>query len=401
MEFVNVKMPQLGESVTEGTVERWLKKEGDSVARDEPLLEVVTDKVSAEINSQFEGKLVRIDVAEGQTARVGSTIAQMEVVEQEDASLPNSARTDPHESNKHAEDLPTAGASSGEGGRLLLSPPVRSLAKEHEVDLTLVHGTGAGGRITRSDVVAHIAARSRHLSPGPVGPREELVRLGAVRRQVAENMVRSATTIPHAWGMREVDMTSLVLYREEHKDAFRQEHGVSLTYMPFVIQVVCDALRANPILNSTWREDGILVKHYINLGIAVALSDALIVPVIRDADQMGLVDLAKAVHDLTTRARENRLRPTDVRDGTFTLNNAGAIGGFAGKSIINHPQAAILTTQSIIRRPVGRNEQIVLRDMMNLSLSFDHRILDGLQAGRFMTAVQSSLETWTPAAIRE
>ncbi len=225
--------------------------------------------------------------------------------------------------------------------------------------------------------------------------------MGPARRQLADNLVKSVTTIPHAWGMREVDVSTLVLYREENKEGFRQRHGIPLTYLPFVIQIVCDALQANPLLNSTWREDGILVKHYINLGLAVALPDTLIVPVIKDADKLGLVDLAKAVHDLTSRAREKKLRAADVQDGTFTLNNAGAIGGFAGMSIINYPQAAILTTQSIIRRPVGRDEQIVLRDMMNLNLSFDHRILDGLQASRFLTAVQTGLETWTPAAIRQ
>ena len=226
------------------------------------------------------------------------------------------------------------------------------------------------------------------------------MRVSAVRRQIAENMVRSVTNIPHAWGMREVDMTALVRYREELKEDFQQRYGIPLSYLPFVIQVVCDALKANPLLNSTWRDDGILIKHYINLGIAIALPDAVIVPVIKDADELGLVQLAHAVNDLTTRARDKKLTAADVQGGTFTLNNVGAIGGFASMSIINHPQAAILTTQSIVRRPVGRDEQIVLRDMMNLTMSFDHRILDGVLASRFLTAVQSSLENWTPELIR-
>lgn len=404
MALVSVKMPQLGESVVDGTVERWLKKEGESVARDEPLVEVVTDKVNAEVTSQFEGTLVRIEVAEGQTAAVGATIARMDVAGAEEEVLPGMVRTDAGESATPGEEAhPDPGAldQAGADSRLMLSPPVRRLAREHDVDLSSIPGTGAGGRITREDVLAHIARGGQAVGPAPVGSREELLHLSAARRQLADNLVKSVSTIPHAWGMREVDMSALVLYRAQHKEAFQQEHGVPLTYLPFVIQVVCDALQANPLLNSTWRDDGILVKHFVNLGVAVALPDSLIVPVIKDADQIGVVGLAKAIHDLTSRAREKKLRPADVQGGTFTLNNAGAFGGFAGMSIINYPQAAILTIQSIMRRPVNRNEQIVLRDMMNLNLSFDHRILDGLQAGQFLTAVQNGLERWTPAAIKE
>jgi 2-oxoisovalerate dehydrogenase E2 component (dihydrolipoyl transacylase) len=183
-------------------------------------------------------------------------------------------------------------------------------------------------------------------------------------------------------------MTALVRYREEQKVQFHQKYGIALSYLPFVIQVVCDALKANPLLNSTWRDDGILVKHFINLGIAIALPDAVIVPVIKGADQMGLVDLARAVNDLTVRARDKK------------LTHVGAIGSFASMSIINYPQAAILTTQTIVRRPVGRNDEIVLRDMMNLTLSFDHRIVDGIQSSKFLSAVQSSLESWRPEMIR-
>ncbi len=401
MGLVIVKMPQLGESVIEGTVERWLKKEGDSVAREEPLVEVVTDKVNAEIPSPFEGKLVRIEAEEGQTVPIGAAIAQMEVEELESSRSVASPTQQPSPP-------PTPAVAADNSGRV--NPTIRRLAEERSVDLSAITGTGAGGRITRGDVLAHAAAARPAPAPehaaraapdtSPVGPREELMRVSAVRRQIAENMVRSVTNIPHAWGMREVDMSSLVRYREENKEDFQQRHRIALSYLPFVIQVVCDALKANPLLNSTWRDDGILLKHYINLGIAIALPDAVIVPVIKDADQMGLVQLARAVNDLTTRARDKKLAPADVQDGTFTLNNVGAIGGFASMSIINYPQAAILTTQSIVRRPVGRNEQIVLRDMMNLTMSFDHRILDGVLASKFLTAVQVSLENWTPETIR-
>lgn len=411
MGLVPVTMPQLGESVTEGTVDRWLKKVGDPVRRDEPLVEVVTDKVNAEIPSPFEGMLVQIDVIAGETVPVGSVIAQMEVAEEAATAPPRRSADEPETAASAPATLgPEAPAnSSGVGsGRLLLSPAVRRLVEENGLDVSAIKSAGGGGRVTRADVLAAIAAAAvaqpvpeagARVEAGGVGPQEELLQLTAVRRQIANHMLKSAA-IPHAWGMREVDMTALVRYREEHKEDFRARHGIPLTFLPFIIQVVCDALRANPLLNSSWRDDGIILKHYINLGIAVALSDAVIVPVIKDADQMGLVDLARTVHDLTTRAREKKLRPENVQGGTFTLNNTGAIGGFAGMSIINHPQAAILNTELINRRPVARGDTIVLRDMMNLTLSFDHRIMDGLQAGRFMRMVQGGLENWTPAVIR-
>jgi pyruvate/2-oxoglutarate dehydrogenase complex dihydrolipoamide acyltransferase (E2) component len=237
-------------------------------------------------------------------------------------------------------------------------------------------------------------------APPRPGPREELVRLSAVRRQIAAHMVRSVSTAPHAWALREVEMTALVAYRDEHKEEFRTRHGFSLSYVPFFIQVVSAALADNPYLNSTWTDDGILLKRYVNMGVAVALPDALIVPVIKDADQMGLLDLARAVHDLATRARSGLLRLEDVQGGTFTLNNTGALGGLAGQSIINQPQAAILSTEAITERAVVRDHQVVARMMMYLSMSFDHRIVDGLAAGRFLGAVQRGIEEWTPASIR-
>ena len=420
MGLVTLKMPQLGESVTEGTLDRWLKKEGDAVGRDEPLVEVVTDKVNAVIPSPFEGKLVRIEVAEGQTVPVGSAIAQMEVEGVEGEPTSETAPSAAGETLGPAKEpeQPATAASTGTESKRLLSPAIRHLAEASASTYPLLPVQRAGGRVTRGDVLAQLAAApvkavpeqvaataapavepAPALDAGPVAPREELLRVSAVRRQIAEHMIKSAA-VPHAWGMREVDMTALVSYRDEHKEDFRQRHSISLTFLPFVIQIVCDALKANPLLNSSWREDGILVKHYINLGIAVALPDAVLVPVIKDADQMGLIDLARAMYDLTTRAREKRLRLEDVQGGTFTLNNTGALGGFAGMSIINYPQAAILNTESIIRRPVGRDDQIVLRNMMNLTMSFDHRILDGLQASRFLSAVQSGLENWIPAVIR-
>jgi len=398
-----VTMPKLGESVTEGTVDHWLKKEGELVRRDESLVEVVTDKVNAEIPSPFEGRLIRIQVQDGQTVPIGSVIAEMEVegiaddlhpgappISAESAQSPISAQVVPHPEPMS----PTLRSRT----QAPLSPVVRRLAEEHGVDISLVTGSGMHGRVRREDVQAYIAARA--VNARSTEAREELVRISPVRRQIAEHMVKSVSAIPHAWAMREVEMTALVGYREEHKKEFGLRHGMPLSYLPFVIQVVADALKANPFVNSSWTDEGIVLKRYINIGIAVALPDALIVPVIKDADRMGLVDLARSVVDLSNRARNRALKLEDVQDGTFTLNNTGALGGLAGMAIINHPQAAILNTESIVRRPVGRGDSIVLRDMMYLTMSFDHRILDGLQANHFMQAVQDSLESWTPASIR-
>jgi len=282
---------------------------------------------------------------------------------------------------------------------------VRRLLEENGLHLSQIAGTGGGGRVRREDVIAHLAGRR---SPAPrdqaaaasSDSRDELVRISAVRRQIAEHMVRSVITSPHAWALREVDVTNLVEYRAEQKDQFEARHGFPLSYVPFFIQIVCDALMKNPYLNSTWTEEGIILHHYVNMGIAVALPDSLIVPVIKDADQMGFIDLAQALNDRATRARNKTLRPHDVRGGTFTLNNTGSLGSVAGQSIINQPQAAILSTESIRKRPVAVDDAVAIRPIMNLTLSFDHRIIDGLAASRFLNAVQSAIEEWTPASLK-
>jgi 2-oxoisovalerate dehydrogenase E2 component (dihydrolipoyl transacylase) len=213
-------------------------------------------------------------------------------------------------------------------------------------------------------------------------------------------MTRSLATSPHAWTLQEVDVTELARYREAEKEGFSRRHGVPLTYLPFVAQVVCDSLREHPYLNSTWTDDGILLKHHVHMGFAVAAPDGLIVPVVRDADRLGFTDLVRAIADVVDRARGRRLRPDDVAAGTFTLNNTGATGSIASQPIINQPQAAILTTESIVRRPVVVGEGIAIRHMMNMCLSFDHRIIDGVTAGEFLGFVKKRLETWSPASIR-
>jgi 2-oxoisovalerate dehydrogenase E2 component (dihydrolipoyl transacylase) len=415
MGLTTLRMPQLGESVTEGTVDRWLKKEGEFVRRDEPLVEVVTDKVNAEVPSPFEGRLVRIEVGEGQTVPVGTALAELDVGGSEQAEAAATAAPAVEQAPgvpgtvEAAEPPPPPPGQTD--GRSRLSPAVRRLSEEHGVDLAQLRGSGAGGRVTREDVLAFVGARdaappAAGPTPAPragqpvAEPEDELVRVGAVRRQIAEHMVRSVQTAPHAWGMREVDMSALVAYREASKERFRERHGINLTYLPFVIQVVCDALRANPYLNSSWTDEGILLRGNLNIGVAVALPNALIVPVVKNADRLGLLDLARTLHDLSARARTRSLRPEDVRGGTFTVNNTGAIGSVQGMAIINQPQSAILSTESIIKRPVVREDEIVVRPIMYLTMSFDHRVVDGLQAGHFLSAVQEGLETWTPAKIK-
>jgi 2-oxoisovalerate dehydrogenase E2 component (dihydrolipoyl transacylase) len=431
MGLAQIKMPQLGESVTEGTVDKWLKREGDFVKRDEPLVEVVTDKVNAEIPSPFEGKLVKIAVIEGETVLVGAVLAQIEVSGTAGAA-PEAPAKAPREAGVAHTEVPAEpsggeapvraaearGADDGGSERPRLSPAVRKLAAEHQIDPSHLRGTGMGGRVTRDDVLAAVGG-GQTASPVPVvpvpsrapaptstpstrvdGTREELVKLSVMRRSIAEHMVRSLATSPHAWTLQEVDVTNLVRYRDAEKEGFKTRHGVSLTYLPFVVQVLCDVIKEYPWLNSSWASDGVVLKRYLNLGIAVSIPDGLIVPVLKDADQRGFTDLVRALNDLIERARNKQLKPEDVQGGTFTLNNTGATGSVASQPIINQPQAAILTTESIVKRPVVVGDAIAIRHIMNMCLSFDHRIIDGMMAGQFLGAIKKRLEEWTPGSIQ-
>ena len=425
MGLAQIKMPQLGESVTEGTVDKWLKHEGDFVKRDEPLVEVVTDKVNAEIPSPFEGKLVKISANEGETVRVGAVIGQIETGTPADddaaapSSSPGAAHTEvpavpagrPAPPPAAAPASPATAEGGAESGRL--SPAVRKLAAEHGIDPSSLRGSGMGGRVTRDDVVAAVGSResppAQAAPPPPPSPsaparvdgtREELMKLSVMRRSIAEHMVRSLATSPHAWTLQEVDVTNLVRYRESEKETFKARHGVALTYLPFVAQVVCEAIKQYPWLNSSWSDEGVILKRYINLGIAVSIPDGLIVPVLKDADRLGFTDMVSTINDLVERARTKKLKTEDVQGGTFTLNNTGAPGAVASQPIINQPQAAILTTESIVKRPVVINDAIAVRHMMNVCLSFDHRIIDGMMAGQFLGSVKQRLEEWTPGSIR-
>ena len=424
MGLAQIKMPQLGESVTEGTVDHWLKHEGDFVKRDEPLVEVVTDKVNAEIPSPFEGTLVKISAGEGETVRVGAVIGQIEVAGAGTAPSPAQetgvAQTEvpPEAAKRQAPVTPavSAGGEEGNGERAKLSPAVRKLAAEHGIDAASLRGSGMGGRVTRDDILAAVgsgpAATAAPTAPArpsaPLAPkaaphdgtREELVKLSVMRKSIAEHMVRSLATSPHAWTLQEIDVTNLVRYREAEKESFKARHGAALTYLPFVVQIVCEVIKQYPWLNSTWTDEGVVLKRYINMGIAVSIPDGLIVPVLKDADQRGFTDLVRALNDLIERARTKQLKVDDVQGGTFTLNNTGATGSVASQPIINQPQAAILTTESIVKRPVVINDAIAVRHMMNMCLTFDHRIVDGMMAGQFLGAVKRRLEEWTPGSIQ-
>ena len=430
-------MPQLGESVTEGTIARWLKAEGDEVEKDEPIAEVDTDKVSAELPSPLAGRIERLLVPEGATVEVGTEIALVATGEEPGPDGP--AREDAR-SEGPTEEFPAAGtraqpvaagpgesraAGRGEGdGRgarvpsaeeLRLrrsSPVVRRLAAEHGVEISSIRGTGVGGRVTKKDIEAYIRereARPREEAPprpAPPPPRErvevhegdEVVEVTSVRRAIAERMSRSKREAPHAWTLVEADVSGLVGLREARKEEFRRREGVNLTYLPFVVRAVVESLKEHPVLNSVWDGDRIVLRKRINIGIAVDLEEgALIVPVIKDADDYGIVGLARRIDEVVRRARQRRLSPDDVSGGTFTVNNPGALGSVVSTPIINHPQAAILSAEAIVKRPVVlEDDAIAVRSMMNLEVSFDHRILDGGAALRFLNAVKRRLESYTP-----
>ncbi len=410
---MRITLPHVGESVTEAVIERWLKQVGDRVEKYEPLAEVVTDKVSMEMPSPVEGVLTDILVDPGQTIVMGAEIAEI-ATESDDTSAntegpPRQVSSPPQAMDRIGtlvKDATNVGPT-GSGGPITTgvessspstgarySPAVLRLAELHNVDLTLVTGSGHNGRITRKDVQAYIDTSKAEVksSPEPSGE-DERVPLTAIRRMIAENMTRSVSQIPEAWSSMEVDMTNVMAARERAKDDFERKHGTRLTPLAFALKAVAESLRANPIVNSTWADDAILLKGRINLGVAIATERGLLVPVIPDADRLSVTELAKSIDKLSSKARANRLDIADVQGGTFTVNNTGALGSVTGKGIINHPQAAILNTESIVKRPVIIDDAIAIRSMMNICLTFDHRIMDGREAGAFLADVKQRLES--------
>ncbi len=406
---MKIELPQVGESVTEAYIGPWLKGVGDTVEKYEPLVEIVTDKVTMEMPSPVTGVLSNIVVDEGQTVPMGTVIAEIDVegdeaVQPADATAPVAGGvSDAALTGTLLKDVAPVGPT-GSGGPVATedvgprySPAVQRLATEHGVDLAQVQGTGINGRVTRKDVQAYIDSGGAATSDETAtNDDEERVPLTPVRRMIADNMVRSASQIPEAWSTVEVDVTGLVGLRDASKADFQRREGINLTFMPFILQAVAAALKENPIVNSTWGGDAIVLKRRINVGVAVAAPQGLVVPVVHDADALDLTALAKTIDDLATRAREGKLTVANMQGGTFTVNNTGALGSVTGKAIINHPEAAILNTEAIVKRPVVVDDEVAVRSMMNLCLTFDHRVMDGAEAGAFVNDVKSHLESIDP-----
>ncbi len=379
---VTVTMPEVAETIVEGTINKWLKQTGDPVERYESIAEIVTDKVTLELPSPATGIMGELLVAEGETVTIDTPIA----IIHSDVPLES---PDPIAAPEPASAGTPTPSPNGRAARH--SPLVKRLAEEHGVDLSLIRGTGAGGRITKADVLQ--AAGSRATRPATVSSDS---RVDPVRRAIAQRMTQSSHDIPHVWTMMEVDVSGLVAAVKAQKEAFQQREGVNLTYLPFVLQAVARALRSSPEINSSWQDDRIVLKDEINLGIAVARDKGLIVPVLRNADTLSLPDLAREANALAQRARDDKLTPSDVQGGTFTVNNTGALGSILSMPLINPPQAAIMTTEAIVKRPVViTDDAIAVRSMMNLCLSFDHRPLDGHQALTFLGQVKGLLEEIT------
>ena len=424
-----IELPQVGESVTEGVIGKWLKSIGDRVERFDPLVEVVTDKVNMEMPSPASGTLTAVLAAEGETVPMGAPIAEM-TVDGETASADASptpvvgksgepSQPTPNRIGTLLKDVAPVGPTGSGGpisadpperpqrsaGRRRYSPAVLRLAEERQIDLDQIEGTGLGGRVTLKDVRRFIEQSAASDVPVKVGvettakdldPDEERVLLTPVRRMIAENMVRSATEIPQAWTLVEVDVSGLVARRQAIRDDFQEREGINITYLPFVMKAVAGSLKENPLLNSSWDGDAILYKRRINIGIAAAAPDGLVVPVVHDADTISIAGLARRIDDLTTRARRGQLRLEDVQGGTFTLNNTGVLGSVVSQPLVNFPQAAILTTEAIVKRPVVVGDGIAIRSVMNLCMSFDHRIMDGAEASAFINSVKRTLESIGP-----
>ncbi|WP_088835183.1 dihydrolipoamide acetyltransferase family protein [Paenibacillus tyrfis] len=418
----NIVMPQLGESVTEGTISKWLVNIGDQVKKYDPVCEVITDKVNAEVPSTFSGTISEIVVQEGETVAVGTLICRIAVDGQAITQVeykPSAAAQD-----QGAADVTTQAATSPR-----YSPAVLKLAQDNNLDLSRMEGSGAAGRITRKDILDILQGKRQAVATvpkaeppskpsqpiqsvqsardipkpsvpvdtlsavhSPLNQADETIPVTAIRKTIAERMVKSKQEIPHAWLTVECDVTNLVRYRDRIKEEFKQKEGIHLTYLPFFIKSVVEALKEFPTLNSQWADDHILVKKAVHISMAVATDQALFVPVIKNADQKSIFGLAKAIDELVKKAREGRLALEDITGGTFTVNNTGSFGSILSAPIINPPQVAILTVEAIVKRPIVIDNMIAVRDMMNICLSLDHRVLDGLVCGRFLKSVKQKIE---------
>jgi len=442
----NVVMPQMGESIAEGTIVRWIKKVGESVDRDEPLFEISTDKVDAEIPSPGAGVLTEIRAKEGETVPVNSVVAVIggqagasdfaavaATARPGSAGAANAATARPSASaspSPGSSEMPEAAAGQPEAApavhaaasgssttedlrRQKSSPLVRRIAREHSIDIRQINGTGISGRVTKHDILGFIetsaqgrpAARSgaafdspqaRHIPAFKPGDRVEIVPMTIMRKKIAEHMVISARTSPHVYSVYEVDFHRVSELRDKRKSVYEQ-NGAKLSFTAVIARVTVDALRAFPIVNASIDGDNIVYKKDINLGIAVALDQGLIVPVIRNADEKNLLGLSRAIDDLAARARSKKLSPEEVQAGTFTITNPGIFGAVYGLPLINQPQVAILGVGAIEKRAVVINDAIAIHPTCHLSLGYDHRLIDGAEAGRFLAYIKERLEQFDEA----
>ncbi|HYF01157.1 MAG TPA: dihydrolipoamide acetyltransferase family protein [Planctomycetota bacterium] len=433
----NIPMPQMGESIFEGTITKWLKKEGDRVDRDEPLFEISTDKVDTEIPSPVGGVVAKIMFPVGSKVPINTVVAVVD-----EAGAVSAAKEEPAKAAPEARPAPQAapaprpqpvGAPQGENGggerRVFSSPLVRRIARQEGVDLSQVQGTGWKGRVTKQDVMAHLgkaedvpaapeapparppvqAAPAAPPRPAPAAPpvpapampapaaggATRVVPMSTMRQKIAEHMVMSRRTSAHVTTMHEMDVTRLVSLREKEKGEYETVYGTKLTYTHFFAMGAVQALKEFPLLNASIDGTNIVYHNYINLGMAVALNEGLIVPVVKNAEEKSFLGLARAINDVADRAKAKKLTVNDIQGGTFTITNPGNFGAVAFTPIINQPQLAILGIGSIVKRPVVVDDAIAIRSMCTLCLSFDHRAIDGIDAERFMARLREILETWT------
>jgi pyruvate dehydrogenase E2 component (dihydrolipoamide acetyltransferase) len=425
----DIIMPQMGESIVEGTITKWLKKPGDKVQRDEPLFEISTDKVDAEIPAPASGVLQEIKVVEGTTVGVNTVVGTI-AVDGEAAAAPTKAAPAPApqaKEEKKEEKKPAAAATtvpaaaaplaqeSGDDEETRSSPLVRKIAREHGVSLSQISGTGLGGRITKQDIMAFIertpaasATPSAPQAPAAVAPRPaapaaypgDLVPLTNMRKIIAQRMIESRRTSAHVHCMYEVDFTRIVNLRAKHKNGFEQRHGVRLTFMPFFVRAAIIAVQQWPIINASMEGDNIRYHRNINVGIAVALDWGLIVPVLKNAGDLNFLGLQRGITDLGERARSKKLKPEDVEGSTFTVTNPGQFGAVFGLPIINQPNSAIMGVGGITKQPLvvtdkEGNDSIAIRSVVHLTLGYDHRLIDGAVADQFMALVKKTLENWS------
>jgi pyruvate dehydrogenase E2 component (dihydrolipoamide acetyltransferase) len=452
---VDVIMPQMGESIFEGTITKWLKKAGDKIERDEPLFEISTDKVDAEIPSPSAGVLKEIKVAEGQTVPIQTVVAVIEsgadgaATAASPAAVPakpaTAAPAPPPAAAKSAAPAPAAApaapqqqTAASSGDKVRSSPLVRKIARENNIDVSQVPGTGAGGRVSKSDILSAVQgggpaaaassssaapaaapppARSAGVPPATGGasasavlenavPREkmyfghyEVQPMSVMRQRIAEHMVLSKHVSPHVYSVDEADMTAIATLRAKMKHKFEETSGTKLTFMPFFVRAAVEALRAFPTVNSSVDGTNVILHKECNIGIAVALDWGLIVPVIKNAEEKNFLGIARTMNDLAERARAKKLKPEEVAEGTFAITNPGVFGGLFGLPVINQPNVAILGLGTIEKRPVVIDDAIAIRSMVYLTLSYDHRVVDGAVAHQFMAKLKHTLENWTESIL--